>query len=96
MKKIARLFGRFFPKLLIIPQSFNSSTKKDYNTKVLSDPYEYCGKFVPGTAKAILDCMRSTETHWKSFIKPYILIQSGCDKSVDPFLAIDFEEASQS
>ena len=51
---------------------------------------------MPGSVKAVLDAMEETEVRWKDFKTPYVLIQSGCDKLVDPFQAIDFEEASSS
>lgn len=51
---------------------------------------------IPGTVKAILDFMEEIEGEWDKFTLPFILIQSGVDKFVDPFQAIDFEKQCKS
>ena len=91
MKKLGWLMGKVFPKLLLVPQTFNQQTKRDSSERIQNDPFVYKDKVVPGSIKAVLEAMESTESRWKEFTTPYILIQSGCDKLVDPFQAIDFE-----
>lgn len=40
--------------------------------------------------------MEEAEKEWSKFSNPFIMIQSGTDKLVDPFLAVDFEKQCQS
>lgn len=40
--------------------------------------------------------MEEIEKEWSKFTLPFLLIQSGVDKMVDPFLGIDFEKESSS
>lgn len=48
---------------------------------------------MPGSVKVILNAMEEVENEdWSKFTNPYILIQSGTDKLIDPFAAVDFEK----
>lgn len=40
--------------------------------------------------------MEETSKEWAEFKLPYLMIQSGVDKLVDPFLAVDFEKECKS
>lgn len=40
--------------------------------------------------------MEEIEGEWDRFTHPFILVQSGVDKLVDPFLGIDFEKRCKS
>ncbi len=62
----------------------------------MNDPYIYKGKVIPGTIKVVLDLMEEIEQEWQKFAAPFILIQSGIDKAVDPFQGIDFEKKCSS
>ena len=44
----------------------------------------------------ILVAMRRTHREYSKFSTPYLLIQSGSDKLVDPFACLDLEEKSPS
>lgn len=96
MKKIGKLLGACAPRLKIVDQTFGSATKYDQTERILQDPYGYTGKVVPGSIKVILDLMEEIEGEWDKFNSPFILIQSGVDKLVDPFLGIDFEKVCKS
>lgn len=96
MKKLGKVFGALFPKGTIFPQSFNSQSRIDQTDRIMADPYIYKDKVVPGSVKVILETMAEIENQFSKFTNPFILIQSGVDKMVDPFLAIDFEEECQS
>ena len=96
MKKLGWLVGACFPTLKMVNQTFEGSTKYDQTERILQDPYSYNGKVVPGSVKMVLDFMEEIEREWHKFSSPFILIQSGVDKLVDPFLGIDFEKACKS
>jgi esterase/lipase len=53
-------------------------------------------KLYQAALRWFLDLMEEIEGEWDKFTSPFILIQSGMDKSVDPFLGIDFEKACKS
>ena len=96
MKKLVKLVGSCLPKLKVVEQTYYSTTKYDQTDKIMQDPYLYKDKIVPGTMKVVLDLMEEIEDEWDMFTSPFILIQSGMDKVVDPFLGIDFEKTCKS
>lgn len=96
MKKIGKLLGAWVPRLKIVNQNFGGATKYDQTDRMLKDPHFYNGKVVPGTVKMVLDFMEEIQGEWDKFSSPFILIQSGVDKSVDPFLGVDFQKACKS
>lgn len=63
---------------------------------MMQDPYVYKGKVIPGSIRALLEGMEEIENEWNQFSLPFLLIQSGVDKIIDPFLGIDFEKESPS
>ena len=96
MKKIGKFMGTFFPKLKLVSQTFNSQSKFDQTERINNDPYIYKDKVIPGSIKVVLDTMEEIEKEWEKFTLPYILVQSGVDKMIDPFVGIDFEKGCSS
>lgn len=96
MKKVGRFIGTWFPKIKLVDQKFTEGCKYDQTKLMMEDPYVYKGKVIPGSIRALLEGMEEIETEWAKFTLPFLLIQSGTDKMVDPFLGIDFEKESPS
>ena len=92
MKKVGKFIGTYFPKLKLVNQTFNNQSKFDQTERINADPNIYKDKVIPGSVKVVLETMEEIEKEWSKFGLPYILIQSGVDKMVDPFAGIDFEK----
>ena len=91
MKKVGKLIGYLLPKSKLVSQTFDNQTKYNQLDRIMADEYIYKDKVVPGSVKVVLQAMEEAEKKYAKFSHPFILIQSGIDKSVDPFLAIDME-----
>lgn len=96
MKKVGWLIGAVLPRMKLVNQTFGNQNKLDVMDRINADPYVYKDKVVPGSVKVVLDAMSNSEKDWGKFDRPFIMVQSGVDKLVDPFQAIDFEEACKS
>lgn len=92
MKKVGKVIGYFLPKIKLTKQG-DDDTKYDVSDLVLANPYNYNGRNIPGTIRVVLNAMEEIEQCYHLFDTPYILFQSGVDKLVDPFAAIDLERA---
>lgn len=60
------------------------------------NPLNYTGKVIPGSVKAVLNGFDISEKTFSQFHTPFVVIQGGIDKLVDPFAAFDLEKESPS
>lgn len=52
---------------------------------------------MPGSVKVVLNAMEEVESEdWSKFTNAFLIVQSGKDKLIDPFAAVDFEKKSGS
>ena len=56
----------------------------------------YSGKVWTSTTSTLLSNMHATTKRYSEFKTPYLCIQGGTDKVLNPFAVIDLEEKSQS
>lgn len=63
---------------------------------ILNDPYIYKDGVVPGSVRSVLNAMDEVSQLFPKLAVPYIIFQSGVEKMVDPFAALDLEEESPS
>jgi len=61
-----------------------------------TDPYIYKEGMWTATAWTMLATMLNFAKQFKNLETPYLLVQSGMDKLVDPFLSVDLERVSPS
>ena len=96
MKKLGKLLGYLAPKLKLVGQSFDSSTKYKSDHLQKANPHLYNDKHVPGSVRVALNAMEEVEKSYHEFKTSYILFQAGVDKSVDLFAPLDLEKQCQS
>lgn len=92
-----------YMKMLLMPRSYlfepsftSGCRHKKFIDKIKADKYLYLGKVRAGTIRCIGLWLRGIWDEVKKFKLPYLFIQSGVDKSVDPFEIIDFEQDCKS
>jgi len=56
----------------------------------------YKGKIIPGTIRTLINLMEKCETIFEKFGLPFLCIQAGKDKLVDPSLAEELKARSPS
>ena len=88
----------FMPESGLFEPSYTSGCRhrEFINSKVKSDPYIYQGKMRAGTLMSMHPFFKSAESASRKFDIPYLFIQPGVDKVIDPFQIRDFEKWSLS
>lgn len=96
MKKMTLLLSYLLPKQQLLKSNGRNGSKyllDEYNKK---DPYIYHGRLWVKTVQEIIFAMAKIKREYSNLRVPYLLIQSGSDKLVDPFACLDLEKASPS
>jgi hypothetical protein len=88
----------FLPRSYLFEPSYSSGCRhKRFIEAIKADKFLYHGKMRAGTIKAIGVWLKNVwEEEVAKFKLPYLFIQSGVDKSVDPFMIVDFDRDSKS
>jgi alpha-beta hydrolase superfamily lysophospholipase len=87
----------FMPRSYISEPNYTSGCRhKQFINKIKADKNLYHGNMRAGTARAIGMALRNIWDDVFKFTLPYLFIQGGVDKSVDPFIIVDFEQDSKS
>jgi alpha-beta hydrolase superfamily lysophospholipase len=76
------------------PTRFGCKYKLDQYLQ--SDPLIYKDGMWTSTAWTMIACMLNFAKQFKNLETPYLLVQSGTDKLVDPFLSVDLDKLSPS
>jgi hypothetical protein len=63
---------------------------------MVTDKHRYTGQFVAGSVRAVYKGMEEAESLFSAFSLPYLVVQSGIEKVIDPFAVLDLEERSPS
>lgn len=94
MKKLTLLLSTIFPYQQLVKQTGRNGTRYRLDHYSQNDPHLYHGRLYPKTVQQILLAMGQTKRKFSKFITPYLCVQSGCDKLVDPFACLDLQEQS--
>jgi len=89
LKKMTLLLSLIIPSARLLKSNGRNGSKyllDDYSKK---DPYIYHGRLWAKTVQQIMYGMNKTRRLYKNFTAPYLCIQSGSDKLVDPFACLD-------
>jgi len=87
----------FMPRSYLFEPSYTSGCRhKKFIDKIKADKYLYHGKMRAGTIRAFRTWLGDIWEEVPKFKLPYLFIQAGVDKSVDPFIIVDFERDSKS
>ena len=79
------------PYKQLVRQTAKNATKYDMSEYSKIDPNIFSGNIYPQSVKEMLLSMRKISREFKKFNNPYLLVQSGSDKLVDPFACFDLE-----
>ena len=96
LKKLTLLLSLFLPYQQLLRQTGRNGSRYRLDNYSKNDPYLYHGRLYPKTVRVLLSMMAQTRKQYKNLRAPYLLIQSGSDKLVDPFACLDLEKASPS
>lgn len=96
LKKLTILLSFFLPYQRLLKSSARNGSKYKLDDYSKKDPYIYHGRLWAKTIQEILFGMGRTKKLYKQLTSPYLLVQSGSDKLVDPFACLDLEKASPS
>lgn len=96
LKKMTILLSMAFPKVQLLKSKGRNASKYKLDEISKNDPYLYHGRLWVKTVQQILFAMGKTKKMYKQLTTPYLLVQSGCDKLVDPFACLDLEQQSPS
>jgi alpha-beta hydrolase superfamily lysophospholipase len=94
MKKLIFLLSNLFPYQQLLKQTGRNGSKYHLDHYSRTDPYLYHGRLYAKTVQEMLLAMAHTRKQYSKFSTPYLVIQSGKDKLVDPFACLDLEELS--
>lgn len=96
LKKMTFLLSLVMPYQQLLRQTGRNGSKYELCMYSKNDPFLYHGRLYPKTVREILLAMGKTKNSYRQFRTPYLLIQSGSDKLVDPFACLDLEAQCQS
>lgn len=87
LKKVMMFGGLLFPKFQTLKPIRSHSTKHSLQKYKQVDKLMYTGKVWTSTTWALLSHMRkiSKEDHFSEFSVPFLCIQGGSDKILNPF-----------
>lgn len=88
-KKIFAILGLCFPKFKLPPHVTRDGSKYKLDEYFKSDPYLYKEGMWTSTAWTMITMMLNFSKQFKYLETPYLIVQSGMDKLIDPFQAID-------
>lgn len=83
------MLSMFLPYQQLLRQTGRNGSRYRLDTYSNNDPYLYHGRLYPRSVSEILMMMAKTRKEFRNFGAPYLVIQSGCDKLVDPFACLD-------
>lgn len=89
LKKMTFLLSLVMPYQKLLKQTGRNGSKYYLDHYSRTDPFLYHGRLYPKTVKEILLAMGQTKRLYSKFKAPYLLVQSGSDKLVDPFACLD-------
>ncbi len=95
-KKIFAIVSLILPNFRLPAYATRNGSKYKLNEYLKSDPYLYKEGMWTSTAWTMLTTMLNFSKQFKHLQTPYLIVQSGMDKLIDPFLAIDLEKFSPS
>lgn len=96
LKKLTVLLSFIAPNLKLLKSNGRNGSKYKLDDYSKKDPYIYHGRLWVKTVQEILFGIAKTTRLFKQLNSPYLLIQSGSDKLVDPFACLDLEKVSPS
>lgn len=87
-KMFLPLLKWLMPERETVGQKGNQDTKNpQIKEEREKDPYAYHGGLIPCSIKMILDCEEELMRTFEEFKCPFLMVQGGVDKLVDPFQA---------
>lgn len=96
LKKLTTFLSFFMPQARLLKSDGRNGCKYLMDDYVKKDPLIYTGRVWVKTVQQILWGMQSTSRKYNQLSAPYLLVQAGSDKLVDPFACLDLEAASPS
>ncbi|EAS06200.2 alpha/beta hydrolase family protein (macronuclear) [Tetrahymena thermophila SB210] len=97
VKFVKSIVGTLAPKWCFVQQTGKNAHRSlklaEYQAK---DPYSYIHKLSAGSIKTIYTAMEKSYETFGQYNAPFLVIQGGLDKCVDPDLAFDLMEKSPS
>ncbi|CAD8109352.1 unnamed protein product [Paramecium primaurelia] len=92
-----KFVGYIIPKYKLIKPKRGQTTKNPQVTEdLMKDPYTYSDELLPKTISTITVSMKECESMYGQLQTPWIVIQGGLDKLVDPDLAFTLQKESPS
>ena len=85
-----------FPKFRLMKARTRNGSNLKLDNYISTDPYLYTEGMWTTTLRTMITSMSIFKKQYKHLKNPYLIIQSGTDKLIDPFLAIDLEKQSES
>lgn len=92
LKKLMIVLGLLAPKLRTVKPIRSYSTKCSLESYKKKDEYLYSGRVWPSTTWALLSSMYQSSKRYPEMKTPYLCIQGGTDKILNPFAAFNLEE----
>lgn len=97
MISVVKTLGKLVPKKQWIPPKRGIATKNPgISEEMFADPLTYSDEMRPGTAATILSAMQESERMYEKLQCPWLIIQGGVDKLVDPDVAVELYKRSPS
>ncbi|KAL4449842.1 hypothetical protein ABPG74_008215 [Tetrahymena malaccensis] len=95
--KVAKFIGTITPEWRFIKQAgTNCHRSPEMSQFQAKDPNTYANKMCAGTVKTIYTAMESSFKTFEQYNAPFLIIQGGLDKLVDPDVGYDLIERSPS
>ncbi|CAD8069120.1 unnamed protein product [Paramecium sonneborni] len=92
-----QFLGYLIPKYKLVKPKRGQTTKNPQITEdLMKDPYTYQQELLPKTISTVTVSMKESESMYRQLNTPWIVIQGGIDKLVDPDLAQILERESPS
>lgn len=86
-----------FPHTYLFPGSFDHNVRHlPFIKQLEADPYMYTGEVWAGTLGNVNRYAKQVRDSADEFDFPYLFVQSGNDKTINPFVIIDFDRKSPS
>ena len=86
LKQLIKRFAPRFPKFQLTKPLKNNSCIDSLQKYKLYDPYMYAGRLWTSTSANLLNHMDTVPMRLNDFKLPYLCIQGGTDKVLDPFV----------
>ena len=89
IKKFVLFLALTFPKFRWFKSSGRNATKLKLDNYLKTDKFIYRDGIWTNTLQTMMTSLYLLRSHFSKLRTPYLIVQSGTDKLIDPFMAID-------